>query len=77
MGIDVEPLVTALEKDGFALLKGTRGSHLVYLHSDGRRVVIPYHKRSDTLPLSTLRTFLQATQWNQEDAIALNLLRHP
>ena len=35
--------------------------------------MLPYHKGSATLPRKTLRSFLQSTQWNETDAVALKL----
>ena len=73
----VRNFVSALHRDGFVFDQDKRvaGSHRVYEHYDGRRVVIAYHKGSDTLPLKTLQEFLKRTEWNAEDAIRLKLLK--
>ena len=73
--VPVRQFIAALGKDGFAQLTGSIGAHQYYKHPDGRRAEIAYHKRSDTLPRTTLEGFLRATQWNHEDAIAFGLLR--
>jgi predicted RNA binding protein YcfA (HicA-like mRNA interferase family) len=46
--------ITALERDGFSLRKG-KGSHHIYQHPDGRRVLVVYHKLSDTFGPKTIR----------------------
>ena len=47
-GLSARQFVRALETDGFALQR-VRGSHRIYRHTDGRRVVMAYHGLSDTL----------------------------
>lgn len=75
--VPIRRFIAALEKDGFARRENTRGSHRVYLHPDGRRAVVAVHKASLPMPRKTLSIFLKMTQWNEEDAIALDLLRRP
>jgi hypothetical protein len=43
-------------------------------HPDGRRVVIHYHHAKDTLPPGTLKSFLEATRWNEDDLGRLGLI---
>lgn len=62
----VRKLIRALEKDGFQYTR-RKGSQKVYRHPDGRRVVIHYHHAKDTLPPGTLQSFLQGTQWKEND----------
>ena len=50
--------VRALERLGFRLHRASRGSHLVYVHPDGRRVVVPMHTGRD-LPRGTLVAMLK------------------
>lgn len=50
-GITARRFIQALHEDGF-FLKRARGSHRIYRHPDGRRVVIAYHRLSDTFWLS-------------------------
>ncbi len=71
--LPVRRLVHALEKDGFAYRR-RKGSQRVYRHADGRRVVVHYHRGSDTLPLGTLRQILEATHWTEDDLRRLGLL---
>ncbi len=46
-GITARRFIRALTDDGFSLSR-TRGSHRIYRHPDGRRVVVAYHRLSDT-----------------------------
>ena len=66
--------ITALERDGFALRKG-RGSHHVYQHTDGRRVLIVYHKPSDTFGPKTIQQILTGAAWSENDLRRLRLVR--
>ena len=69
----VRQLIRALEKDGFQYKK-RKGSQRVYRHSDGRRVVIHYHHSKDTLPLGTLKSFIDGTKWSVNDLKRLKLI---
>ncbi|MCI0781146.1 MAG: type II toxin-antitoxin system HicA family toxin [Chloroflexi bacterium] len=55
------------------MLRRMRGSHRVYRHPDGRRVVVAYHRLSDTFPLGTLRGMVRDVGWNEEDLRRLRL----
>ena len=46
--------IRALAREGFRTRK-SRGSHHIYQHPDGRRVLIVYHKLSDTFGPKTIR----------------------
>lgn len=65
--------VQALERDGFAIRKG-KGSHHVYQHPDGRRLLVVYHKLSDTFGPKTIKQLLTGTGWREEDLKRLRLL---
>jgi len=54
-------MAKALEKDGFRHTT-RRGGHLVYRHSDGRRVVVAFHRSGDTFPVGTLSNILKSTK---------------
>jgi predicted RNA binding protein YcfA (HicA-like mRNA interferase family) len=69
----VRDLIRALEQDGFEYRR-RKGSQRVYRHPDGRRVVIHYHHAKDTLPPGTLKSFLEATRWNENDLRRLGLI---
>jgi predicted RNA binding protein YcfA (HicA-like mRNA interferase family) len=69
----VREIVAALECDGSALRRSTRTGGHIYSHSDGRIVVIHYHRGSDTLPRGTLRSVLDGTRWTLEDLRRLKL----
>lgn len=71
--LPVRRLVHALERDGFTYRR-RKGSQRVYRHPDGRRVVVHYHRGSDTLPLGTLKQIVEATRWTGDDLRRLDLL---
>jgi predicted RNA binding protein YcfA (HicA-like mRNA interferase family) len=68
-------LIRALGKDGFTLDRQT-GSHQLYYHSDGRRVMIAFHTPGDTFKIKTLKAMigLQA-KWTGADLQRLKLLK--
>ena len=57
-GVTARLLIGALHADGFLVVR-TRGSHHIYRHSGGRRVVVAYHRLSDTFPIGTLRAMIE------------------
>jgi predicted RNA binding protein YcfA (HicA-like mRNA interferase family) len=61
-----------LEADGF-ILQRIRGSHRIYRHADGRRVVVAFHALGDTFPMGTLRGMLDDAGWQDEDLQRLGL----
>ena len=69
----VRQLVAALERDGF-VYRRSKGSGRLYRHSDGRRVVIHYHRGNDTLPHGTLRSVLGSARWSENDLRRLGLI---
>jgi len=72
-GLSARQFIRALEADGFVLQR-VRGSHRIFRHSDGRRVVAAYHSLSDTFPIGTLRAMLADAGWQDEDLRRLGLL---
>ena len=70
--IKARALIKALEQDGFELRR-TSGSHRVYKHKDGRRIVVAYHHLSETIPLGTLYSIIEEAGWSDEDLIRLGL----
>ena len=72
--VSVRRIVSALERDGFRYRSG-QGSQRIYRHPDRRRVIIHYHKGSDTLPSYILRNLLNGTRWTEEDLRRLRLIR--
>lgn len=67
-------MVAALSRDGFTL-KRTKGSHRRYIHADGRRVTVSYHKESDTFPPKTLRTIVEEqARWTESELQRLGLI---
>jgi len=65
-GLQARRFVRALETDGFVLQR-VRGSHRIYRHADGKRVVVAYHSLSDTFPIGTLRAMIDAAGWQEEE----------
>ena len=71
--VNVCRFIRALEGDGFALQR-VRGSHRIYRHADGRRVVVAYHALNETFPIGTLRAMIADAGWQDEDLRRLGLL---
>ena len=65
-GITARQFLRALQADGFVLQR-TRGSHRIYRHPDGRRVVVAYHHVNDTFPIGTLRAMIADAEWDDDD----------
>ena len=63
----------SLEREGFALRKG-RGSHHIYEHLDGRRVLLVYHNLNDTYGPKTLKQLLSGKGWSEGDLQRLGLV---
>jgi predicted RNA binding protein YcfA (HicA-like mRNA interferase family) len=72
-GITARQLVKALQADGFVLQR-TRGSHRIFRHPDGRRVIVAFHGFSDTFPIGTLRAMISDAGWQDADLLRLELL---
>lgn len=72
-GLSARRLIRALEADGFRLRR-VRGSHRIYHHGDGRRVVVAYHGLNDTFPIGTLRAMIEDAGWQDDDLRRLGLL---
>jgi len=67
-------LIGALRKDGFYLDRKS-GSHCQYLHPDGRRVTVSFHRSGDTFRPKILEIMLEdQAKWNEEDLKKLKLL---
>jgi len=72
-GVTARQLVRALLADGF-VLRRVSGSHRIYRHANGRRVVVAYHALGDTFPIGTLKAMLADAGWSEEDLRKLELL---
>ena len=72
-GVTARRLIQALRSDGFRLVR-TRGSHHIYRHFDGRRIVVAYHGIGDTFPVGTLKTMIADSWWIEDDFRRLGLL---
>jgi predicted RNA binding protein YcfA (HicA-like mRNA interferase family) len=71
-GLTARDLIRALHADGFHLTR-TGGSHRIYRHRDGRRVVVAYHRVGDTFPIGTLKSMVADIAWTDEDLQRLGL----
>jgi predicted RNA binding protein YcfA (HicA-like mRNA interferase family) len=68
-------LISALRKDGFYLDRKS-GSHRQYIHSDGRRVTVSFHRSGDTFRPKILKIMIEnQAKWTGEDLKRLKLLR--
>jgi predicted RNA binding protein YcfA (HicA-like mRNA interferase family) len=67
-------IAQALERDGFSFTE-RQGSQRIYRHGDGRRVVIHYHRSTDTLTPYVLRNLLAGTRWTEDDLRRLKLIK--
>jgi predicted RNA binding protein YcfA (HicA-like mRNA interferase family) len=72
-GVTARRLIAALHQDGFELTRA-RGSHRIYRHVDGRRVVVAYHRLSDGFPRGTLAGMIADIGWSDDDLRRLGLL---
>jgi len=72
-GLSARQFVRALEADGF-ILQRVRGSHRIYKHADGHRVVVAYHALGDSFPIGTLRAMIADAGWQDEDLKRLGLM---
>ncbi len=68
-------LLSALARDGFALDRQA-GAHQLYLHTDGRRVTVSFHRPGETFEIKTLRAMIELqAHWTNEDLKRLKLIR--
>jgi len=72
-GLPARRFIRALEADGFSLQR-VRGSHRIYRHADGRRVVVAFHALNETFPIGTLRAMIEDAGWRDEDLQRLGLM---
>ena len=73
-GTTARQFIRALHADSFVLQRTARGSHRIYRHPDGRRVVVAYHHLRDTFPIGTLRAMLADAEWDEADLRRLGLI---
>ena len=72
-GVTAREFIRALHADGFRLMR-IRGSHHMYRHAGGRRVVVAYHRISDTFPIGTLKGMIADIGWSDADLRRLGLI---
>jgi predicted RNA binding protein YcfA (HicA-like mRNA interferase family) len=72
-GLTARIFIRALEADGFVLQR-SRGSHRIYKHANGRRVVVAYHSTGDTFPIGTLRAMIESAGWQDTDLRRLGMI---
>ena len=68
--------VRAVAHEGFQRRK-TRGSHHVYQHLDGRRVLLVYHNLGETFGPKAIQQILTSTRWTEADLKRLGLIQWP
>ncbi|HKT46395.1 MAG TPA: type II toxin-antitoxin system HicA family toxin [Candidatus Acidoferrales bacterium] len=73
-GVSARQFIRALERDEFRLSR-VSGSHRIYKHGDGRRVVVAYHALGDGFPMGTLRAMIADAGWDDDDLLRLGLLK--
>jgi predicted RNA binding protein YcfA (HicA-like mRNA interferase family) len=67
-------LINALLRDGFVVDR-RKGSHQHFLHSDGRRVTVSFHRPGQTFAPKTLRAMIELqARWDEHDLRRLKLL---
>lgn len=71
-GITAKQFIRALHADGFKLQR-TRGSHHIYRHTDGRRLVVAFHSLSSGFPVGTLKAMIKDAGWTEADLRRLGL----
>lgn len=68
-------LISGLIRDGFELDRQA-GAHQHYLHPDGRRVTVSFHRPGETFEAKTLKTMIEIqARWTDEDLRRLKLLK--
>jgi len=72
--IPVREIIQALERDDFYLKRSTRSGGHIYVHIDGRIVVIHYHHSNDTFRRKTLKSILEGIRWTKNDLVRLKLI---
>lgn len=73
-GLSARELVRALQRDGFRLVT-TVGSHRVYVHTNGRKVVVAFHSPGTTFAPGTLHAMLRRIGWEDSELVRLGLVR--
>jgi len=66
--VTAKKLVKVLEKIGFRNSR-SRGSHIIMVHLDGRRAVVPMHGKD--IPNGTLLAILKDVGLSKEDLVGL------
>ena len=67
-------LISALARDGFVLDRQA-GAHQLYLHPDGRRVTVSFHRPGATFEIKTLRAMIELqAHWTDRDLKRLKLI---
>ena len=74
-GVTARTFIRALHEDGFELTR-TRGSHRIYRHPDGRRVVVAYHRLGESFPIGTLGAMIADVGWSEEDLKRLGFVEN-
>ena len=67
--VTARQLLRTLNRLGFIRHAASRGSHLVLVHADGRRAVIPVHARD--IPAGTLMAIIKDLRLTKADFVEL------
>ncbi len=72
--LSAREIIAALLHDGFQFRR-QKGSHQRYVHPDGRRVTVSFHRSSDTFEVKTLRAMIEGqARWTEKDLERLKLI---
>ncbi|MBI2552341.1 type II toxin-antitoxin system HicA family toxin [Candidatus Uhrbacteria bacterium] len=71
--VTAQEFIRALVADGFIWTRN-KGSHRVYYHKDGRRVIVSFHRPSATFPPKTLKSMIDGARWTDDDLRRLGLI---
>ncbi len=73
--LTAQKIINALLRDGFERRKSASGHH-TFLHTDGRRVTVSYHRSGQTFKRGTLKSMIETqAQWTRDDLRRLKLLK--
>jgi predicted RNA binding protein YcfA (HicA-like mRNA interferase family) len=73
--LSARALISALMRDGF-ILDRQAGAHQHYMHPDGRRVTVSFHRPGETFEAKALKAMIEVQAgWTEEDLRRLKLMK--
>lgn len=73
--VTVRVLIRALREDGFIAVR-QRGSHIRFVHPDGRATTVAFHRGSDIVAKGTLKAIIERDcRWNDLNLKRVGLLK--